>query len=181
MLWVLVAVSLPAYGLDRSWDCHVWPEAQPAHRYLGIHVSILYYEVMLRIVGSLLTLLEQNALQQRILVSQHEALIHCRSVSCIEVVETVFLDTDGRLELLYILGTSLTEGSLSLPVTLLSLLRGCIDLAIISLQCDFTCSCQLRCYQRISTYRLAASLPFRRLFRCGVCLATLALALARLS
>lgn len=51
---------------------------------------------------------------------------------CIQVGQGLLLDTDGLLELLDVLGTSLTESSLGLTVSLLPLLSGCIDLDTVS-------------------------------------------------
>lgn len=74
-------------------------------------------------------LLEEDALQQGVLVSQHETLVRSRAMSGIEVGECLLLHTYGLLELLDVLGASLTESSLRLPISLLPLLRRRIDLS----------------------------------------------------
>ena len=72
--------------------------------------------------------LEQDALEKRVFVAQHEALIGSIAVSTLQVVQVGLVDTDGLLELLDVLGTALTEGSLGLSVSLLALLRSSINL-----------------------------------------------------
>lgn len=80
---------------------------------LGLHVDAL---------------LKKDALKQGVLVSQHETLVRCSPMGRIEVRQCLLLDTDGLLELLDVLRTSLPESSLSLAVPLFSLLSGCVDL-----------------------------------------------------
>lgn len=144
-------------------------------------------------------LLEENALQQRVFVSQHETLICCCTMSRIEVGQGLLLDADGLLELLDILCTSLSESSLCLPIPLLPLLCGRIDLAIVSSRAPMsirtvfphlsqlgrTASNQIDWHSGVedsrsrkkktdngtATYRLAPSLPLGRLLQCGVRLA----------
>lgn len=90
--------------------------------------------------------------------------------------EIVFVYTDCVLELLYILGTSLSKGGLSLTIALLSLLCSGVDLAHVSFQDADYANIILADIREISTYRLPTSLALRRLLRSGVCLATLAVA-----
>jgi len=76
------------------------------------------------------SLLKKNTLQQRVLVSKHQALVGGGAVSRLEVMEIGLMDADGLFELLYVLSSTFTEGSLSLSVPLLSLFGSRIDLDI---------------------------------------------------
>ena len=76
------------------------------------------------------SLLKKNTLKQRVLVSKHQALIGGGAVSRLEVMEVGLMDADGLFELLYVLSSTFTEGSLSLSVPLLSLFGSRIDLDI---------------------------------------------------
>jgi hypothetical protein len=67
-------------------------------------------------------LLEQDTLQKRVLVTQHQTLIRGMAVGRLQVVEILLMNTDRLLQLLDVLGPPLAEGSLSLAVALLSLL-----------------------------------------------------------
>lgn len=78
------------------------------------------------------TFLKKYALKKGVLVSQHEALISCGAMSCIEVGQSLFLNADGLLQLLDVLCSSLSERSLRLSVPLLPLLCGRVDLLWIS-------------------------------------------------
>lgn len=80
-------------------------------------------------------LLEENALEQRVLVPEHEALVGCGAVGSIEVGQGLLLHTDRLLELLDVLGAAFSEGSLGLSVPLLPLLGSGIDLQHVS-GCD---------------------------------------------
>lgn len=118
-------------------------------------------------------------------------------MSSVQIGQRLLLDTDGLLELLDVLGTPLAESSLSLPVPLLSLLRGRVYLRGISRwssgpykQPCIVCGKRgcvrflgvldsetggtqhwLDMDKGTTTYRLASSLPLGSLLRCGVCLA----------
>ena len=72
------------------------------------------------------------------------------------------MDADGLLQLLDVLGTTLTEGCLGLTVALLALLGSGINLAqqLVYVQV-IKCSC-------IGAYRLATSLPFGLLRVLGI-------------
>lgn len=50
------------------------------------------------------------------------------TVSALELVEVLFVNPDGLLQLLDVLGSALPEGGLGLTVPLLSFLRGCVYL-----------------------------------------------------
>lgn len=73
-------------------------------------------------------LLEEYALEQRVLISQHQTLVRGGTMSSIQVSQGLLLDTDGLLELLDVLGSALPKSCLSLAVSLLPLLCGRIDL-----------------------------------------------------
>jgi hypothetical protein len=79
-------------------------------------------------VRARLTLLKKDALQEGVLVAQHQALVGGGAMSSLEAVKVRLMDADGLLELLDVLGAALAEGRLGLAVTLLPLLRGSIDL-----------------------------------------------------
>ena len=98
------------------------------------------------------TFLEQDSFQQRILVPEHEALICCRAVALLKALQSLILLLDGSLELLDVLGPSLSKGGLRLAVTLLPLLRGRIDLAYGQSRT------RLAIESRSSTHRLPAPL-----------------------
>lgn len=82
--------------------------------------------------GSSNTLFQKNPFQQGILVPQHEAFIRCRAVSRIEICQSLLMHSDGVFKLLDVLCSALSKGSLCLPVALLSLLRGSVDLLLVS-------------------------------------------------
>lgn len=71
--------------------------------------------------------LEEDTFQERVFVSEHQTLIGGGAVSRLEVVEVGLMDTDGLFELLYIFGTTLSEGGLGLPVALLAFLGRGVD------------------------------------------------------
>ncbi len=73
-------------------------------------------------------LFEQDAFKQGVLVAEHETLISSVAVSCLEIVQIGLMNTDGLFQLLDVLGAAFTERSLSLPVSLLTLLRRSVDL-----------------------------------------------------
>lgn len=79
-----------------------------------------------------LTLFEQDSLQQRILIPQHQTLISSSAVILLESLQAIFITLDGGLELADILSATFTESRLRLSVALLTLLRGCVDLDKIS-------------------------------------------------
>lgn len=71
--------------------------------------------------------LEKDALQQRILVAQHQAFIGSASVSCLEIGEIRLMDSNRLFQLLDVLCAALPKGGLRLAVPLLPLLRGSIN------------------------------------------------------
>ena len=75
-----------------------------------------------------LTLLQENALQQRILVPKHQTLISSSTVALLESLERILMMLDGRFELLDVFCSSLTECCLRLAISLLALLRSGIYL-----------------------------------------------------
>jgi hypothetical protein len=68
------------------------------------------------------TLLQQDSLKKRILVTEHETFVSGTTVTLLQGLQRVFMVLDGGLELLDVLGAPLSERSLSLPVSLLALL-----------------------------------------------------------
>lgn len=74
------------------------------------------------------TLLEENALQERILISEHQAFFGSGAVRSLQVVQVGFVDAYGFLELLYVLSAAFAKGSLRLPVALFAFLGSSIDL-----------------------------------------------------
>lgn len=72
-------------------------------------------------------LLKENALEERVLVSEHQAFFGGGAVRRLKVVQVGLMDANGLLELLDIFGASFAKGGLGLSVALFALLRGCID------------------------------------------------------
>lgn len=66
------------------------------------------------------TFLEENAFQERVFISEHQTLIGGAAVSRLKVMEVGLMDADGLFELLYVFGSSFSEGCLSLPISLLA-------------------------------------------------------------
>lgn len=75
-----------------------------------------------------LTFLEEDALQQRVLITKHQALVGCGAVCRLQVVQIGLVDADGLLELLDVLRPTFPECGLRLAIALLAFLRRCIDL-----------------------------------------------------
>jgi hypothetical protein len=74
------------------------------------------------------TLLKQDPLEQRVLVSQHQTLVCRAAMALLQTLQGLLIALDGSLQLTDILRTTFTEGSLGLSVTLLPFLRGSINL-----------------------------------------------------
>ena len=74
------------------------------------------------------TFLQKNALQKRVLVTEHQAFIRCGAMGSLQIVQIRLMDTNRLLELFYVLRAALAEGSLSLPVPLLAFLGSSIYL-----------------------------------------------------
>lgn len=73
-------------------------------------------------------LFEEYALEQRVLISQHQTLVRGGTMSSIQISQRLLLDTDSLFKLLDVLGSPLSKRCLSLAVSLLPLLCGRIDL-----------------------------------------------------
>lgn len=137
-------------------------------------------------------LLEEDTFQQGVLVSQHETFVCRRAMSGIEVGERLLLHTYRLLELLDVFGAPLTERRLSLPVSLLPLLRCRVYLSHRQSSRSHTtpdmrpsrrglglwlpvlttlASTQTCANKGAATYRLTSSLPLGRLLGRGVGLA----------
>jgi hypothetical protein len=65
------------------------------------------------------TLLKKNALEQRVLVAEHQALISGVAMSGLEVGQVLLMGANSFLELLDVLGSPFPESRLGLPVPLL--------------------------------------------------------------
>lgn len=76
-----------------------------------------------------LTLLEQDALKQRVLVPEHQALVGGVPVGSLQVVQVLLVHPDRLFELLDVFGASFAEGGLCLAVPLLTFLGRSINLA----------------------------------------------------
>lgn len=70
---------------------------------------------------------EENTLQQRVLVAQHQTLVSGTSVSRLQVGKIRLMDSNRLFQLLDVLCATLSESSLCLTVPLLSFFRCCID------------------------------------------------------
>lgn len=68
------------------------------------------------------TFLQENSLEQRILVPEHQALISGRTMTLLEGPQSVFVLLDRCLELLDVLGSTFSERRLGLSVALFALL-----------------------------------------------------------
>jgi hypothetical protein len=75
-----------------------------------------------------LTLLEENPLQQRVFIPQHQALIGGAAMALLQTLQGVFIPLDGGLQLADVLCPTLAECSLRLAVALLAFLGGGVDL-----------------------------------------------------
>lgn len=80
--------------------------------------------------------LEKDALEQRVLVAQHQTLVGGVTVGSLQVVEVLLMDADSLLELLDVFGAAFTEGGLRLAVSLLALLRCRVDWLATTLALD---------------------------------------------
>lgn len=121
----MVAPYSGACELVRGLDCRFWRAVQPEHRCLR--------GVSTRGTGqpgadTKQTLFEENTLKKRVLVSQHQALVSSAAVGGLQTGEVGFMGANGVLELFDVLGSTLAESRLSLAVSLLALLRRCVDL-----------------------------------------------------
>jgi len=86
-------------------------------------------------------LLQENALQQRILVPKHQTLISSSTVALLESLERILMMLDGRFELLDVFCSSLTECCLRLAISLLALLRS--GIYRLSSSFAFWCWCRI--------------------------------------
>lgn len=68
----------------------------------------------------LLTFLQKDPLEQRVLVSQHQALVGGGSVALLQRLQRLFVPLDGGLQLLDVLGAAFAKGRLSLAIPLLA-------------------------------------------------------------
>ena len=101
-----------------------------------------------------LTFFQQNSLKQRVLVSQHQALVCCGTVALLQSMQRVLLSLYGGLQLLDIFCPPLSESRLSLTVPLLSFLRGGVYLVMghAIFQVGY------RCYLLVSSHLFASVL-----------------------
>ena len=74
------------------------------------------------------TFLQQDPLEERVLVTEHQAFVGRAAVTLLQVLQRVFMMLDRTLELLDILGTTLAESGLRLAIALFALLRGSVYL-----------------------------------------------------
>jgi len=105
------------------------------------------------------TLLEQDAFEQRVRVSKHQALISRGAMAVLKAGKRVFALLDRSFELFDIFGASFAERSLSLSVALLALFGSSIDL-IHGGQPQY-----VRHVGNVRPYRLPSAFSFRRLRR----------------
>lgn len=66
--------------------------------------------------------LKKNAFEKRVLISQHQTLVGSRAVALLEVLKSLFMVLDRRLQLLDVFGPALAEGCLRLTIPLLAFL-----------------------------------------------------------
>jgi hypothetical protein len=104
------------------------------------------------------TFLKEDPFQQRILVPQHETLVGRLPVALLQVLQRLLMKLDCILELLDVLGPSLSESGLRLSVPLFALLRCCVDLSAFSCQRAWSrhgvmrCGGSLICVQHLERY-----------------------------
>lgn len=72
--------------------------------------------------------LEQDALEQRVLVAQHQTFVGGATVTLLEALKLFFITLDGSLELANVFSTALTKGGLRLSVALFALFGSSINL-----------------------------------------------------
>jgi hypothetical protein len=77
------------------------------------------------------TFLQQDPLEQRVLVPEHQTFVGGVAVVVLQVLQGLLMVLDSALELLDVLGAALAEGCLGLAVALLALLRGGIYLTVL--------------------------------------------------
>ena len=75
-----------------------------------------------------LTFFQQDTLEQRVFIAQHQALVGSRTMTLLQRAKSIFVLLDRRLKLLDVLGPAFSERSLSLPIPLLAFLGRCVDL-----------------------------------------------------
>ena len=74
------------------------------------------------------TFLQQDPLEQRVLVPKHQAFVGGASMALLYTLQGIFILFELRFQLFDILCATLTKGSLSLPISLLTFFRRSIDL-----------------------------------------------------
>ena len=74
------------------------------------------------------TLFQQDSLEKRILVAEHQTFICGAAMALLQCLQCLLMVLDGGLELLDVFGAPLTERSLRLPIPLLALFRRGINL-----------------------------------------------------
>lgn len=77
-----------------------------------------------------ITFLYQYALEERILVSQHQTLVGGRAMACLQVLQRFLLHLDVALQLFNVFRAAFAKRGLGLPVALLPFLGGGIYLVI---------------------------------------------------
>ena len=68
------------------------------------------------------TFLEQDAFEQRVLVTKHETLVRCRAMALLQSRQLLLILLDGRFQLLDVLSPTLSERRLRLSIALFALL-----------------------------------------------------------
>lgn len=102
------------------------------HAKLGLHIDTCLRLARYKSGRRPYTFLEQDPLKQRVLISQHEALIRRRAMALLQICQVLLMLLDSCLELLDVLCTSFSESSLCLSVALLAFLRRSIYLDVVS-------------------------------------------------
>jgi hypothetical protein len=74
-----------------------------------------------RLTKDILTFLQKNPLEQRVLVPKHQTFVCCTAMALLEGLQRLLVDLDGALQLLYVFSPPLSESCLGLPVPLLAL------------------------------------------------------------
>lgn len=72
-------------------------------------------------------LLKKNALQERVLVAEHQTFIGSCSMGTLQIVQVGLMHANSLLELLDVLSTTLSESGLRLAIALLAFLRSSVN------------------------------------------------------
>lgn len=110
-------------------DCHSLDVVPPERQYLR-KISGQYCDVGREtlIRRACHTFLHKNALQQRVFIPQHQALVGSAAMTLLQCAQCLFVEFDGSFQLLDVFSPSLAKSRLGLSIPLFTFLRSGIDL-----------------------------------------------------